>query len=181
MEKREHFKIDDIVRWVLVGIISREDAYTNMSISSISLDQPVTSLESWLTIVEEAKLREAELQETWKLVVVLSIDQIIRGDMVGRIRLARPPRKCSNCETMTCCLWKNEETKKLLNYCLDCQKQMFHGWPEVSDIPRSSMINDHRNIILQKCSTRHEIHTMHSLLTGDEKEEPISKKRRIQD
>ena len=105
MEKREHFKIDDIVRWVLVGIISREDAYTNMSISSISLDQPVTSLESWLTIVEEAKL-----QETWKFMVVLSIDQIVKGGMVGRIRLALPPRKCST----TVKLWHaaSEKMKK---------------------------------------------------------------------
>ena len=86
LEKREHFKIDDIVRWVLVGIISREDAYTNMSISSIGLEQPVTSLESWSTIVKEAKLREA-----WKLEVVLSIDQIVKEK---------------------CCLWENEKPRR---------------------------------------------------------------------
>ena len=99
-----------------------------MSISSISIDQPVTSLESWSTIIEEAKLSEAKLREAWKLKMVLSTDQVITGDMVGTIWLAHPPRKCSNnCETMACCLWKDKETKELQNYCLDCQKQDFDG------------------------------------------------------
>jgi len=108
--------------------------------------------------------------------VVLSNDQIIKGDMVGHIR------QCSNdCKTTACCIWKDEETKELKSYCLDCQEQVFGGWPDVrSEIPMSSMTNDHWNSIIKKCSTRPETHTMPSFSTGDEKEESISKKRRTQ-
>lgn len=87
----------------------------------------------------------AEGGEEWDCKIVLNVRE-----------LSQPkPRKCNtdSCDLAACCGWiSNMDPNEIWFTCLDCQAKDYEGFPEVHELPLKYMTEEHRKLILEKCT-----------------------------
>jgi hypothetical protein len=87
-----------------------------------------------------------EEEELWDLKVVFSARDISKTN----------PILCSteDCGLVACSVWSsNLDPEKPWYTCLDCQAMDFGGWPEPNELPLKVLTEEHRAVILEKCTT----------------------------
>lgn len=89
---------------------------------------------------------DEEQEELWDLKVVFSARDISKPN----------PILCStvDCGLVACSVWSsNLDPEKPWYTCLDCQAMDFGGWPDQNELPLKVLTEEHRAVILQKCTT----------------------------
>lgn len=86
-----------------------------------------------------------EAPEAWELVQVLSLARL---DQDGTI-------KCSSesCTLAACSVWKSNLAPTVKWYsCIDCQEADFEGWPPHEELTLKHTTEEHKRIMIQKCT-----------------------------
>jgi hypothetical protein len=86
-----------------------------------------------------------EAPEAWELVQVLSLDRLEQDGTI----------KCSSesCTLAACSVWKSNLAPTVKWYsCIDCQEADFEGWPPHEELILKHTTEEHKRIMMQKCT-----------------------------
>ena len=74
-----------------------------------------------------------------------------------KLNAKRRRQRCHHCPLLACALWENSSSRNRDYVCVDCQEEVYGGWPAPKDLLGKAYLTDAQiQAMIQKCSQRKE-------------------------